>query len=155
MVSHASNDFRFYQICRKYLNASCVIISFMVEDKAAHSGKLITGLIIRSLTIGRNCWTLKYEACSEIIETTTISSKRLNIIQNSLHSHHVLHIWGIGLNYLTASFNDYDPVAFLRLIPPLHRSTSHNVGVHCIISSIYYRLNEHATINSFASKVYS
>ena len=97
---------------------------------------------------------LTYEACSEIIETITILSKRLNIIQNSLHSHQVLHIWSIGLNYLTAAFNGYDPVAFLRLITPLHRSMSHNVGIHCTISSIYYRLNEHTTINSFASKVY-
>ena len=27
-----------------------------------------------------------------------------------------------------------DTVAFLRLIPPLHRSTSHTVGVHCTVS---------------------
>ena len=39
-------------------------------------------------------------------------SKRLNIIQNNLHSHQVLHIWVLGLNYLTAVFNGYEPVAF-------------------------------------------
>ena len=38
-----------------------------------------------------------------------------------------------GLNYLTAAFYGYGPVAFLRLIPPLHRSTSHNVGIHCTL----------------------
>ena len=59
---------------------------------------------------------------------------------------------GLGLNYLTASFNGYDPVAFLRLIPPLPQSTSHYFDVHCTVSLIYYRLNGQATINSFASK---
>ena len=93
------------------------------------------------------------EACSKIIETITILSKRLNIIQNNLHSHQLLHIWGIGLNDLTAACNGYDPVAFLRLIPPLHQSMSHNVGVHCTVSLIYCRLNEHTSINSFASKL--
>ena len=53
-----------------------------------------------------------YEGCLEIIETITIFSKRLNIIQNNLHSHQVLHIWVLGLNYLTAVFNGYYPVAF-------------------------------------------
>ena len=60
-----------------------------------------------------------YAGRSDIIETITILSKGLNVIQNNLHSHQVLHIWGLGLNYLTASFNGYHPVAFLRLIPPL------------------------------------
>ena len=53
-----------------------------------------------------------YEGCSEIIESIAIFSKRLNIIQNNLHSHQVLQIWDLGLNYLTAVFNGYDPVAF-------------------------------------------
>ena len=66
----------------------------------------------------------------------------------------MLHICDPGLNYLTAAFDGYDPVASLRLVPILHRSTSHNVGVDCIVFLIYYRLNEHDTINSFASKVY-
>ena len=52
-----------------------------------------------------------YEGCSEIIETIAIFSKRLNIIQNNLHSHQVLHIWVLGLNYLTAVFDGYDSVA--------------------------------------------
>ena len=58
-----------------------------------------------------------YEGYSEIIETITIMSKGVDIIQSNLHSHQALHIWGLGLNYLTASFNGYDPVD-LRLIPP-------------------------------------
>ena len=53
-----------------------------------------------------------YEGCSEIIETIAIFSNRLNIIRNNLHSHQVPHIWDLGLNYLTAVFNGYDPVAF-------------------------------------------
>ena len=61
-----------------------------------------------------------YEGCSEIIETIAILSKGLIVIQNNLQSHQVLHIWGLGLNYFTASFNGYDPVAFLRLTPPLY-----------------------------------
>ena len=96
---------------------------------------------------------LLYEGRSEIIETITILSKGLNVIQNNLHSHQNLHIWGLGLNYLTASFNGYNPVSFLRLIPPLPRSMSHYLDVHCTVSLIYCRLNEQATINSFASKV--
>ena len=68
---------------------------------------------------------IKYEGRSEIIETITILSKGLNVIQNNLHSDQVLHIWGLGLNYLTASFNGHDPVAFLRLI-------SHYLGAHPI-----------------------
>ena len=83
-----------------------------------------------------------YEGRSEIIETITILSKGLNVIQNNLHSHQVLHIWGLGLNYLTASFNGYDPVAFLRLLPPLPRGTTHYVDVHCTVSLIYCHLNE-------------
>ena len=55
---------------------------------------------------------MNYEACPEVIETNVILSKRLNIIQNNLHSPQVLHIWDLGLNYLTAAFNGYDPVAF-------------------------------------------
>ena len=95
----------------------------------------------------------KYEGCLEIIETITILSKGLNAIQNNLYSHQVLRIWGLGLNYLTAIFNGYDPVAFLRLIPPLAWSTSDYADVHCTVL-IYYCWNEQATINSFASKVY-
>ena len=102
----------------------------------------------------RKVFLLIYEGRSEIIETITILSKGLNVIQNNLHSHQVLHIWGSGLNDLTASFNGYDPVAVLRSIPPLPRSTFHYVDVHCTASLIYYRLNEQATINSFASKVH-
>ena len=98
--------------------------------------------------------TERYESRSEIIETITILSKGLNVIQNNLRSHQMLHIWGLGLNYLTASFNGYDPVAFLRLIPPLPRSTTHYVDVHCMVSLINCRLNEQTTINSFASKVH-
>ena len=60
-----------------------------------------------------------YEGRSEIIETITILSKGLNVIQNNLHSHQVLHIRGLGLNYLTVSFNGYDQVASLKLISPL------------------------------------
>ena len=89
-----------------------------------------------------------YEACSEIIETIAILSKGRSII------HQVLYIWGLVLNYLIAAFNGYDPVAFLRLIPPLHQSVQNVGGGHCTVSLIYYRLNEPATINSFASKVY-
>ena len=74
-----------------------------------------------------------YEGCLEITETIAIFSKRLNIIQTNLHSHQVPHIWVLGLNYLTAIFNGYDPVAFQRLIPPLHRSMSQNIGIHCKI----------------------
>ena len=77
-----------------------------------------------------------YEGRSEIIETVTILSKGLNVIQNNLHSHQVLHIWGLGLNYLTAFFNDYDPVVFLRLIPPLPQSKTHYVDIHCTVSLI-------------------
>ena len=65
-----------------------------------------------------------YEGCSETIDTITILSKGLDVIQNNLHIHQVLHIWGLGLNSLTAFLNGYAPVAFLRLIPPLPRSTS-------------------------------
>ena len=64
------------------------------------------------------------------------------------------YIWGLGLNYLTATFHGYDPLAFLRLIPPLPRSTSHYVDVHCTVSLVYDRLNEQATINSFASNAH-
>ena len=95
-----------------------------------------------------------YKGCSEIIETITVLSKGMNVIQNNLHSYQVLHIWGLGLNYLTVSFDGYDPVAILRLISPLPCSTSHYVDVHCTVSLMYYRLNEQATINSFASKVH-
>ena len=95
-----------------------------------------------------------YEGRTEIIDTIAILSKGLNVIQNNLHSQQVLHIWGLGESYLTAFFNGYDPVAFLRLIPPLPRSTTHYVDVHCTLSLIYCRLNEQATINSFALKVY-
>ena len=95
-----------------------------------------------------------YEGCLEIIETITILSKGLNVIQNNLHSRQVLHIWGLGLNYLTPFFNGYDPVAFLRLIPPLPRSTTYYVNIHCSVSLIYCHLNEQATINSFASKLH-
>ena len=94
-----------------------------------------------------------YEGRSEIIETITILSKGLNVIQNNLHSHQVLHIWGLGQN-LNTSLNGYDPVAFLRLIPPLPRSTTHYVDVHCTVSFFYCHLNEQATINSFASKIH-
>ena len=59
-----------------------------------------------------------------------------------------------GLIYLTASFDGYDPVFSLRLIPPLPRSTSHYVDVHCTVSLIYYLLNEQAAINSFGSKIH-
>ena len=52
------------------------------------------------------------EGYSEIIETIAIFAKRLNIIQNNLHSHQVLHLWVLGLNYRTAVFNGYDSVAF-------------------------------------------
>ena len=52
----------------------------------------------------------------------------------------MLHIWRLGLNYLTASFNDYDQVAFFRLISPLPRNTVHYVNHHCTVSLIYYRL---------------
>ena len=75
-----------------------------------------------------------YECCSEITETITFLSIGLNLIQNNFQSHQVQHIWGLGLNYLTASVNGYDPVAFLRLITPLHRSASHYVDVHCTVS---------------------
>ena len=34
-----------------------------------------------------------YEGRSEIIETITILSKGLNVIQNNLRSHQVTHIW--------------------------------------------------------------
>ena len=95
-----------------------------------------------------------YEGHSEIIETITILSKGLNVIQTNIYSHDVLHIWGLGLNYLAASFNAYYLVAFLRLIPSLPRSTSHYVDVHCTVSWIHCHLNEQATINSFASKVH-
>ena len=93
---------------------------------------------------------------SEIIETITILSKRTERHSKqptSSYRHQVLNIWGLGLNYLTASFNCYDPVPFLRLIPPLPWSTSHYVDVHCTVSLIYYRLTEQATISSLASKV--
>ena len=53
-----------------------------------------------------------YEDCSEIIETIASLSKRLNIIQDNLHNQQVLHIWDLGLNYLTAASYGYDPVAF-------------------------------------------
>ena len=62
-------------------------------------------------------WTM-YEGCSEIIETITIFSKGLNVIQNNLHSHQVLYIWGLGLNYLTDSFNGYNLVAFFKTDTP-------------------------------------
>ena len=56
--------------------------------------------------------------CTRVVrKLITILSKGLNVIQNNLHSHQVLYIWGLGLNYLTASFNGYDPVAFIRLTP--------------------------------------
>ena len=103
------------------------------------------------LKIGIYC---KYVGRSEIIETITVLSKGLNVIQNNPHSHRVLHVWGLGLNYLTASFNGYDPVAFLRMIPLLPLSTSYYVDVHCTVSLIYHHLNEQVTINSFASKVH-
>ena len=110
-------------------------------------------MVLKTNDTSKNFWRV-YEGRSEIIETITIFSKGLNVIQNDLHSHQVLHIWGLGLNYLTVSFNGYDLVASLRLIPPLPRSTSHYVDVDCTASSIYCRLNEQATINSFASKVH-
>ena len=72
----------------------------------------------------------------------------------NLHSHLVLHIWDLGLIYLTAAFNGYDSVAFRRLIPPLHQSTSHNVGINSTGVLIYYRLNAHDIINNFSSKCY-
>ena len=50
------------------------------------------------------------------------------------------HIWDLWLNYPAVAFNGYDPVAFWKLIPPLHRSTSHYVGVNCTFFFIYYRL---------------
>ena len=60
----------------------------------------------RGTTNRFSSYTLFYKDCSEIIETITILSKGLNVIQKKLHSHQVLHcIWGLGLNYLTASFN--------------------------------------------------
>ena len=39
-----------------------------------------------------------YEDRSEIIEAITILSIGLNVIQNNLHSHQLLHIWGLGMN---------------------------------------------------------
>ena len=95
-----------------------------------------------------------YEACSEIIETITILSKGLNVFQNSLQCYIQECIWGLRLNYLAASFNGYDLVAFLRLIPPLPRGVSHYVDIQCTVSLIYYGLNEQAAIKSFASKVH-
>ena len=44
--------------------------------------------------------------------------KRTEHNQNNFHSHQVLHIWDLGLNYLTASFNEYDSVAFLKTDTP-------------------------------------
>ena len=55
----------------------------------------------------------KYKrAVRKLLRQSPFFLKRLNIIQNNLHSHQVLHIWVLGLNYLIAVFNDYDPVAF-------------------------------------------
>ena len=97
---------------------------------------------------------LNYEGCQWIFETLAILSKGKNIIQINLHSHQVLHIWDLVLNYLIAAFNGYDSVAFWRLISPLHRSTSHNVGVSSTSVLIYFLLHAHAIINYFASKCY-
>ena len=95
-----------------------------------------------------------YKGCPWIFETLAILSKGLNIIQINLHSHLVLHIWDLGLNYLTAAFNGYDSVAFWRLTPPLHQSMSHSVGVNSTGVLLYYCLTAHAIINNFASKRY-
>ena len=85
------------------------------------------------------------KGCLWIVETITILSKGLNIIQNNLYSHQVLHIWKLWLNYLTAAFHGYDPLAFWRLIPQLHvhRSTFHNVCVNCTVFSSYHSIALH------------
>ena len=79
-------------------------------------------------------------------EIITILSIGLHIIQNNLHSHQVQQIWDIWLNYPTVALNGYDPVPFWRLIPPLHRSTSHYVGFNCTGFLMYYYLNANCTI---------
>ena len=107
-----------------------------------------------NLCIQKKTSTVYTRVVPKLLRQSLILSKGLNVIQNNLHSYQVLHIWDLGLNYLTASFNGYDPVAFLRLIPPLSRSTSHYINVHSTVSLIYYPLNEQATINSFVSKVH-
>ena len=52
---------------------------------------------------------------AQIFETITILSK--GPIQNNLHSLQVLHIWDLGLHYLTTAWTGYDLVAVWRLIP--------------------------------------
>ena len=101
-------------------------------------------------TVVTNDWCITYEGCSEIIETISILSNGLKIIQNNLHSATYMGSW---TDSLTASFNRYDPIAFLRLIPHYLGACPIVLTLHCTVSLIYYHLNEQATINCFASKV--
>ena len=130
------------------------------ESTLIHYPKYNVSLSNSLQDMKQNRWTIKYshwptyEGCPWIFETITILSKGLHIIQNNLHSHQAQHIWDLWLNYPIVAFNGYDPVAFWRFIPPLHRSTSHYVCVNCTVFLIYYCLNTNAKINSFASKLY-